>query len=101
MVEFVVNDEMVKEVLPSRERIIEVLESVGFDAERQALPVASLSGEHAWGLRKWKWWAMPWGMSCKACVVCKAWGSCCNASSTPDACPAPPSLPPLPQVAGR
>lgn len=44
MVEFVVNDEMVKEVLPSRERIIEVLESVGFDAERQALPVASLSG---------------------------------------------------------
>jgi hypothetical protein len=45
VVEFVVNDDMVKEVLPSRERIIEVLESVGFDAERQALPVASLSGE--------------------------------------------------------
>lgn len=45
VVEFVVNDEMVKEVLPSRERIIEVLESVGFDAERQKLPVASLSGE--------------------------------------------------------
>jgi elongation factor 3 len=44
VVEFVVNDDMVKEVLPSRERIIEVLESVGFDAERQALPVASLSG---------------------------------------------------------
>ena len=47
VVEFVVNDNMVKEVLPSRERIIEVLESVGFDAERQALPVASLSGEHS------------------------------------------------------
>ncbi|KPF45338.1 hypothetical protein IP76_08595 [Rhizobium sp. AAP43] len=44
VVEFVVNDEMVKEVLPSRERVIEVLESVGFNAERQALPVASLSG---------------------------------------------------------
>ncbi|KAL4452291.1 hypothetical protein ABPG75_007953 [Micractinium tetrahymenae] len=44
VVEFVVNDDMVKEVLPSRERIIEVLESVGFDAERQSLPVASLSG---------------------------------------------------------
>lgn len=44
VVEFVLNDEMVKEVMPSRDRIIEVLESVGFDAERQALPVASLSG---------------------------------------------------------
>ena len=46
MVEFVVNDDMVKEVMPARERIIEVLESVGFDAARQASPVASLSG--AW-----------------------------------------------------
>ena len=45
MVEFVVNDAMVQEVMPARERIVEVLESVGFDAERQALPVASLSGE--------------------------------------------------------
>jgi len=44
VVEFVVNDAMVKEVMPARERIIEVLESVGFDAERQAQPVASLSG---------------------------------------------------------
>ncbi|WP_289490500.1 ATP-binding cassette domain-containing protein, partial [Klebsiella pneumoniae] len=41
---FVVTDSLVKEVLPSRERVVEVLESVGFDAERQALPVASLSG---------------------------------------------------------
>ncbi|PSC72325.1 elongation factor 3 [Micractinium conductrix] len=44
VVEFVVNDDMVKEVMPARERIIEVLESVGFDAARQASPVASLSG---------------------------------------------------------
>lgn len=53
VVEFVVNDEMVKEVLPSRERVIEVLESVGFNAERQALPVASLSGEGASGHGAW------------------------------------------------
>ena len=45
MVDFVVNDAMVKEVTPTREHVIEVLESVGFDSERQALPVASLSGE--------------------------------------------------------
>lgn len=47
MVEFVVNDEMVKEVMPSRERVIEVLESVGFVGERQVMPVAELSGELA------------------------------------------------------
>lgn len=46
------NDDMVKEVLPSRERIIEVLESVGFDADRQKLPVASLSGEGRWMQRR-------------------------------------------------
>lgn len=44
VVEFVLNDSMVKEVMPSRDRVIEVLESVGFDAERQVMPVAELSG---------------------------------------------------------
>ena len=68
MVEFVVNDDMVKEVMPARERIIEVLESVGFDAERQALPVASLSGE---GLALWGCWlGCGWGWAGVA-----AWGS--------------------------
>lgn len=44
VVDFVVNDEMVKEVDAGRERVIEVLSSVGFDEERQRSPVASLSG---------------------------------------------------------
>ena len=66
MVEFVVNDDMVKEVLPSRERIIEVLESVGFDAERQALPVASLSGAHSLG---WGGWP-----GCGPCACMASWG---------------------------
>jgi hypothetical protein len=50
VLEFVINDSMVKEVEPSKERVMEVLESVGFDADRQASPVASLSGErlNAW-----------------------------------------------------
>jgi elongation factor 3 len=44
VVDFVIGDSMVREVMPSRERVIEVLESVGFDAERRGMPVASLSG---------------------------------------------------------
>lgn len=44
VVDFVIGDPMVREITPSRERVMDVLESVGFDAERQNMPVASLSG---------------------------------------------------------
>ena len=90
MVEFVVNDAMVQEVMPARERIVEVLESVGFDAERQALPVASLSGAWGWGL----------GRGGAGAAVGRA--AACRQSLAPAACPRRPLSPrsPLPRPAG-
>jgi energy-coupling factor transporter ATP-binding protein EcfA2 len=74
VVEFVVNDEMVKEVMPGRERVIEVLESVGFDAERQRSPVASLSGTcpRVWlaGLAGWR--KLQLASAAVSCLPCPA-----------------------------
>jgi hypothetical protein len=113
VVEFVVNDEMVKEVMPGRERVIEVLESVGFDAERQRSPVASLSGTcpRVWlaGLAGWR--KLQLASAAVSCLPCSAQTQpVFQPQPAPRlhtapwlTLPAPPPTPPcpMPQVAGR
>ncbi|AGE55117.1 elongation factor 3 [Paramecium bursaria Chlorella virus MA1D] len=44
IIDFIANDEQVKENIWSREKIVTTLESVGFDIERQSAPINTLSG---------------------------------------------------------